>query len=90
MLRNDWTEALGDTETPDPLGMPFQFMVTPDAVSRTNRYAGKAQDVAFNSVGQVVGIMNEEKPVRDVIFQMLEEYLDSVEHLEKLNPADDE
>jgi hypothetical protein len=41
-------------------------------------------------VGQVVGIMNEEKPVRDVIFQMVEEYLDSVEHLEKLNPADDE
>ena len=78
MLRNDWTEAWENPENPKPLGMPLQFMVTADAVSRTNRYAAKAQPVAFNPVGQVVGLMNEEEPVRDVIMHLVEEYLDAV------------
>ena len=55
MLRNDWTEAWEKAENPKPLGMPLQFMVTADAVARTHRYADKAQEVAFNPVGQVVG-----------------------------------
>jgi NAD(P)H-dependent flavin oxidoreductase YrpB (nitropropane dioxygenase family) len=85
MLRNEWTEAWADDETPAPLGMPLQFMVTADAVSRTNRYASKAQDVAFNPVGQIVGQMNEIQPVRQVIVKLVEEYLEAVERLEKLN-----
>jgi NAD(P)H-dependent flavin oxidoreductase YrpB (nitropropane dioxygenase family) len=85
MLRNDWTEAWGDAETPDPLGMPLQFMVTANAVSRTSRYADKAQEVAFNPVGQIVGQMNEIRPVREVIVQLVEEYLEACERLEKLN-----
>ncbi len=86
MLRNDWTDAWGREDTPDPLGMPLQFMVTADAVSRTNRYAAKAQPVAFNPVGQVVGTMNQVEPVRDVIQRMAEEYLDAVEQLNALQP----
>ena len=86
MLRNDWTEAWEKDDTPDPLGMPLQFMVTADAVSRISRYAEKAQEVAFNPVGQVVGIMNEREPVRDLIQRIVEEYLDAVERLENLQP----
>ena len=67
MLRNDWTEAWEKPENPKPLGMPLQFMVTADAVARTHRYAAKAQEVAFNPVGQIVGLMNEVRPVREVI-----------------------
>jgi NAD(P)H-dependent flavin oxidoreductase YrpB (nitropropane dioxygenase family) len=88
MLRNDWTEAWASSETPDPLGMPLQFMVTANAVSRTNRYAGKAQKVGFNPVGQVVGMMNEVKPVREVIYGLVEEYLDAVERLQSLQPKE--
>jgi NAD(P)H-dependent flavin oxidoreductase YrpB (nitropropane dioxygenase family) len=87
MLRNEWTEAWSSTETPDPLGMPLQFMVTANAVSRTSRYANKAQDVAFNPVGQVVGQMDEIRPVRDVVFRMVEEYVDAIERLNELNPS---
>ena len=86
MLRNDWTEAWAAPDTPDPLGMPLQFMVTADAVSRTHRYASKAQDVAFNPVGQVVGTMNDVRPVREVVVEMVEEYLDAVERLQALSP----
>jgi NAD(P)H-dependent flavin oxidoreductase YrpB (nitropropane dioxygenase family) len=86
MLRNDWTDAWAKEDTPDPLGMPLQFMVTADAVSRTHRYAGKAQEVAFNPVGQIVGTMNEIKSVREVILEMVEEYLDAAERIQRLMP----
>ncbi|HEX9178901.1 MAG TPA: nitronate monooxygenase, partial [Burkholderiales bacterium] len=34
MLKNDWTEAWEKPDNPKPLGMPLQFMVTSEAVSR--------------------------------------------------------
>ena len=66
MLKNDWTESWEREDTPDPLGMPLQGMVTADAMSRVHRYGEQAQAVAFNPVGQVVGMMNEERSCRDV------------------------
>ena len=86
MLRNEWTEAWGADDTPAPLGMPLQFMVTADAVSRVHRYASKAQDVAFNPVGQIVGSMNEVLPVRRVMDQLVQEYLDAFEGLQRIMP----
>ena len=86
MLRNDWTEAWEKPENPKPLGMPLQWMVTADAVSRGHRYANKARSVAFNPVGQVVGMMNEEKPVREVIVELVEQYLEAVDRFESIQP----
>ncbi len=88
MLRNDWTEAWEKEGSPKPLGMPLQWFVTADAVARVHRYASKAQSVAFNPVGQIVGAMNEIKPVREVIYQMVEQYLEAIERLERLTPKD--
>ena len=86
MLKNDWTKAWDDPDTPSPLGMPLQWMVTADAVHRVHRYASKAQGVAFNPVGQIVGRMNDVRPVRQVIQQLVEEYIDAYEHLQSLMP----
>jgi NAD(P)H-dependent flavin oxidoreductase YrpB (nitropropane dioxygenase family) len=88
MLRNDWTDAWEHPDNPKPLGMPLQFMVTADAVARTHRYAAKAQAVAFNPVGQIVGVMNEVRPVREVIVRLVEQYLDAVERFERIQPHD--
>jgi NAD(P)H-dependent flavin oxidoreductase YrpB (nitropropane dioxygenase family) len=87
MLRNDWTDAWEAPDAPKPLGMPLQFMVTADAVARGHRYAEKAKDVMFNPVGQIVGQMNAVRPVRDVIYQLVEEYLEAVERLQQLGPG---
>ncbi len=38
MLRNDWTDAWAAPETPKPLGMPLQGLVTADGMRRTHRY----------------------------------------------------
>jgi NAD(P)H-dependent flavin oxidoreductase YrpB (nitropropane dioxygenase family) len=84
MLRNDWTDAWEKPENPKPLGMPLQFMVTSEAVARGHRYADKAKDVMFNPVGQVVGRMNAVRPVRDVIYDLVQEYLEATERLQRL------
>jgi len=84
MLRNDWTEAWDKPENPKPLGMPLQFMVTSEAVVRASKYASKAQAIAFNPVGQIVGSMNEVRPVRELIYRLVEEYVEAVDRLESL------
>ncbi len=87
MLRNAWTDAWESPESPGPLGMPLQFMVTADAVARGHRYPDKAKDVMFAPVGQIVGRMNEQRPAREVIYEMVQEYLDTIERLQKLTPS---
>ena len=84
MLRNDWTEAWEAPDAPKPLGMPLQFMVTSEAVARGHRYADKARKVMFNPVGQIVGRMNAVQPVKDVMYQLVQEYVESVERLQAL------
>ena len=86
MLKNDWTEAWAADDTPDPLGMPLQNMVTMDCITRTGRYAAspQSQEVAFNPVGQVVGMMNEVQSSREVIEGLVTGYLDAIEHLNTL------
>jgi len=90
MLRNDWTDAWERADTPEPLGMPLQGLVTTDAIRRTSTYAGIAetQKVAFNPVGQVVGQLNEVESCRDVMFRLLSEYVDATERLQSMLPAD--
>jgi NAD(P)H-dependent flavin oxidoreductase YrpB (nitropropane dioxygenase family) len=88
MLRNDWTDAWDTPDGPKPLGMPLQFMVTADAVARGHRYADKARKVMFNPVGQIVGQMNAVRPVRDVVYGLVEEYLTAVEHLQGLTATE--
>jgi NAD(P)H-dependent flavin oxidoreductase YrpB (nitropropane dioxygenase family) len=79
MLRSAWTEAWEDPNGPGPLGMPLQNILTAEANARIARSHRK--DLAFAPVGQIVGSMNSVKPVRDVIFQMVEDYIEAVERL---------
>ncbi len=88
MLRNEWTEAWERDDAPKPLGMPLQGMVTMDAIARTSRYAGAAQTqaVAFNPVGQTVGLMREVRSCREVVYDLVEGYVEASERLANLAP----
>jgi NAD(P)H-dependent flavin oxidoreductase YrpB (nitropropane dioxygenase family) len=88
MLRNDWTEAWERPDTPAPLGMPLQFMVTGEMVARHHQYADKAQEVGFNPVGQIVGRMNKVRRVKDVVYDMVEECIEASERLNGLMHSD--
>jgi NAD(P)H-dependent flavin oxidoreductase YrpB (nitropropane dioxygenase family) len=90
MLRNDWTEAWEEDGNPKPLGMPMQFMVTSNAVQRGHKYPEQAKDVQFNPVGQIVGRMTKARPAKDVVFDLVEECIESTERLNKLMTVDAE
>ena len=90
MLKNKWTEAWENPKNPDPLPMPLQGMITFDAMRRTSMYAGlgNTQEVSFNAAGQVIGQVKQIESVKDVIFRIINEYLDSVERLNELLPKE--
>ena len=90
MLKNKWTEAWENPENPDPLPMPLQGMITFDAMRRTSMYAGSGstQDVSFNAAGQVIGQVKQIESVKDVIYRIINEYLDSFERLNSLLPKE--
>jgi NAD(P)H-dependent flavin oxidoreductase YrpB (nitropropane dioxygenase family) len=80
MVRNAWTDAWADPDGPGPLGMPLQNILTSEANARITR-SGRT-DLAFAPVGQIVGRMNEVRPVRDVMYQLVEEYIETIERLD--------
>ena len=90
MLKNNWTEAWENPVNPDPLPMPLQGMITFDAMRRTSMYAGSGstQEVSFNAAGQVIGQVKQVESVKDVIFRMINEYLDSIDRLNNLLPKE--
>ena len=66
----------------------LQGLVTADAIRRTHTYAaqGDCQKVAFNPVGQVVGQINRVESCRDLVFRLLNEYVESLEKVNALMP----
>jgi NAD(P)H-dependent flavin oxidoreductase YrpB (nitropropane dioxygenase family) len=87
MLRSEWTEAWDRPDTPDPLPMPLQYMVSGNCVARGHRYADKATAVQFNPVGQVVGQLNRVEKTAAVIQRLVEEYLEAVDAVASLQDA---
>jgi NAD(P)H-dependent flavin oxidoreductase YrpB (nitropropane dioxygenase family) len=91
LLRTPWTEAWDGPESPGPLPMPLQFMLNADAQARIGHYArserSRARELVGIPVGQIVGRMNEVRPSRAVIEEMVSEFVDTVERLEGLLAA---
>jgi NAD(P)H-dependent flavin oxidoreductase YrpB (nitropropane dioxygenase family) len=85
MLKSAWTEEWDRTDTPDPLGMPLQPVLTATAQARIARAAHQAgsgaEKLANYFVGQVVGTMNQPKRSAQVVMDMVEEFIDAVESL---------
>jgi NAD(P)H-dependent flavin oxidoreductase YrpB (nitropropane dioxygenase family) len=78
-LRTAWTEAWDSADSPGPLPMPLQFMLTAEAIHRINRSQNK--DLLGMPVGQIVGRMDRVRPAKDVIFSMVEEFIETTERL---------
>jgi len=87
VLRSDWTAAWEAPDAPKPLDMPLQGMLTTSAMARTMRHPEKSGSIIYNPVGQIVGRLNTVSPVKEVIRQLVEEYLDAVDRLQRLTPT---
>ena len=83
MLRTAWTEEWDRDDTPAPLGMPLQPMLTGAAIERINRAAHQegsgAEELATYFVGQVVGTMNRTRGAGQVVLDMVEEFIDAAQ-----------
>jgi NAD(P)H-dependent flavin oxidoreductase YrpB (nitropropane dioxygenase family) len=71
LLRNRWTRAWEQPDAPQPLPMPLQNLLVSDAHRRLMQ-SGQP-DVVPMPVGQIVGRMNEVRPVAEVMTALLDE-----------------
>lgn len=88
-LRTAWTMEWEDPANPDPLGMPMHGALIGEAkarIARGSHVSGSgAQQLANYFVGQVVGRLSTEKSSRQVVEEMVGEYIDVMARLEQIN-----
>ncbi len=84
-LRTAWTDEWEDPEHPDPLPMPLHGVLISEAQLRIQRSAttpgSGAEKLVNYFVGQVVGSLNTVKPVKQVVYEIVEEYIEAAERV---------
>jgi NAD(P)H-dependent flavin oxidoreductase YrpB (nitropropane dioxygenase family) len=84
-LRSAWTDAWETPDSPPPLPMPLQSMLSQPALTRVDQLAEGghtgARELATYWVGQGVGMMNSIRPVRDVVYEFAEDFATAAERL---------
>ncbi|MFS8097092.1 nitronate monooxygenase family protein [Lentzea alba] len=83
LLKTRWTEAWAAEDAPEPLPMPLQNLLVSEAHQRIARTDDPS--VVSMPVGQVVGRMNDVRPVAEVMASLLSEFNETVERLAKLS-----
>ncbi|HEX5614633.1 MAG TPA: nitronate monooxygenase family protein [Acidimicrobiia bacterium] len=74
-LRTAWTEAWERDDTPDPLPMPLQGILYAPAAHRFMRAQSRA--LSGSPVGQIVGSVDRVRSTRDVVAQIVEEWIEA-------------
>jgi NAD(P)H-dependent flavin oxidoreductase YrpB (nitropropane dioxygenase family) len=72
LLKTKWTEAWAEEGAPEPLPMPLQNLLVAEAHNRIS--ASNNPDVISMPIGQIVGRMNEVRPVADVMADLISEF----------------
>ena len=86
LLRTAWTDAWESAESPGTLPMPLQFMLVSDALRRIHR-SGSAELTTFPA-GQIIGATNQVRPAREVVYAMVEEFVETMERLSRLTAGE--
>src|SRR3954464_2039400 len=81
LLRTAWTDAWEAPESPGTLPMPLQFILNSEAMRRIGR--SNATELVGMPVGQIVGRMNSVRTTKDVIYEMIEEYIETTERMRR-------
>ncbi len=82
LLKNAWTNAWEEPGAPDALPMPLQNLLVADAHQRLMQ-SGRP-DVIPMPVGQIVGRMNEVRPVAEVMADLVAGYEQAIARLNEL------
>lgn len=81
LLKTRWSQAWQEPDAPEPLPMPLQNLLVSRAHERIQ--AAKDPSVVSMPVGQIVGALNEVRPVADVMSELLSGYEQTLVRLEK-------
>jgi NAD(P)H-dependent flavin oxidoreductase YrpB (nitropropane dioxygenase family) len=91
-LRSAWTDAWEGPDSPGTLPMPLQMIIAEPAMRQIDKLAESghegARELSNYFVGQCVGLMNTVKPARQVVYDMVEEFADALERLNKIAETD--
>jgi NAD(P)H-dependent flavin oxidoreductase YrpB (nitropropane dioxygenase family) len=79
MLRTEWNAAWERDDCPGTLPMPLQFMATQEARARIAR--SDRRDLFGMPVGQIVGSMHQVQTSKQIVLDMVQEYIDTVERM---------
>jgi NAD(P)H-dependent flavin oxidoreductase YrpB (nitropropane dioxygenase family) len=84
-LRSPWTDAWEAEGSPKPLPMPLQSLVSEPALARIGKLAESGHDgarqLATYWVGQGVGLMNDIRSVRNVVFDFKQDFAEAYARL---------
>jgi len=85
LLKTKWTQAWAEEDAPEPLPMPLQNLLVSEAHNRIN--ASGDPDVVSMPVGQIVGRMNQVRPVAEVMAELVADFEAAVERLDTIRGA---
>lgn len=81
-IRTKWTEAWEQPGAPATLPMPLQGLLYAEAATRFSRVHSK--DFGGSPAGQIVGSINRVRPAKDVVLEMVEGWIDTMERMNGL------
>ncbi|MFJ8937379.1 NAD(P)H-dependent flavin oxidoreductase [Streptomyces sp. NPDC102365] len=81
-LRTEWTDAWDDPDGPGTLPMPLQGLLVADALSRIQKH--EVGPLLGTPVGQIVGRMNSERAVQEVIDDLTRGFEEAVDRLDRI------
>jgi NAD(P)H-dependent flavin oxidoreductase YrpB (nitropropane dioxygenase family) len=82
LLKSKWTDAWDAPDAPEPLPMPLQNILVSEAHQRMNE--SDNPDTVAMPVGQIVGRMNEIRPVADIIAELVKGFEDATRRLDDI------
>lgn len=81
-LKSAWTDAWEGVDSPGPLPMPFQTLISEPALAAAQRAAErgnpKARELVTYFVGQGVGLVDSVKSSRVVVKEFMEEFAEAI------------
>ncbi|MBU99327.1 MAG: monooxygenase [Rhodospirillaceae bacterium] len=86
-LQSAWTDAWASPNALKPMEMPLQGVLARPAMDKIDRKASAGHEgaaaLSTYYVGQAVGLMNEEKSVKTIVYEFMEDYVEAVDRLSK-------
>jgi NAD(P)H-dependent flavin oxidoreductase YrpB (nitropropane dioxygenase family) len=85
LLKTRWTDAWDAPDAPEPLPMPLQNILVSEAHQRMNE--SDNPDTVAMPVGQIVGRMNEIRPVADIIAELVQGFAGATQRLDGIRDS---